>query len=930
MAIDLPPAGPLDPAVLAAFRQQAAAIVAQERGLTTACRIKINGLARQLGIPEDQIEPAIRSLGETAVVDAPPNPQAEKFRRRLRKDLAGKSTILGPTIEAQILAAAARKYSLDDASARQVLAEVAIELGLTRISESEAIRNLEAQIDHALGEATWLAREAWDRLRSAGAKWGIELELVDQLIDEKLAANRAARARRRFSVRMTLLGAFGAISCAALVLGILMWIRSRPNDAPAAPGSNVATTDPALDKPKTKSLPEWWNVDLSLAVGAARSKHPPVAAVYDGLVAEDPSVRGKAYRQLAELAASPQPAGLLTSVATILAGAISLEESDTASDAAVVALSDRIPAATSPLPKDPVQYDVAYWAAETLAASLQDREGAPEGRAAKTVASINRILGTSLSETDNREQHQRLLRARVSERIFAQLTSASTRQPAEVAALFKDTAHRVADGLAEDEAERLEAAFLASALPAAGSNWKPYEEAIIRLGSSDNPLNVLRLLDIYQRVTDAELVKHLADLLIVRANERPKSWSKADVARAVRKGLGAGSVAMSDRDRWELLRVQAESMLAQPPPEPNDHHQLLAQTVELAHLATMAIALAQGDAGYAVFDAGLENPPSLSATNNTGDVRRPELPPPRRNYPPLSNVAKQELERVLDLLAGHGRLKQVQRASMLRTLAMSVDRVEDLTPMQASQAAPYILGEKSDEEHAAVLQCLSELRRWKRLRLAIADQLSQSKLTDDQRRQLAGVLLETDTPPEESDPEWLQTAIVRTVVKDLEDATATSVAEVSPTAASRVFDDAADLLLEIYKTRARLLGVSTSQLTSAASPSHALQLSLVPLADSVRSLGTAEDAAQLAALTQRSVALDFLATDDLRRSAAVEQVFAQLSALRLARLRPTQATVADNLAAEIAAADSAPNVLVQMRDHEATNLRLWMLYAPPL
>ena len=928
MAIDLPPAGPLDPAVLAVFRQQAAALVAQERGLTTACRIKINGLARQLGIPEDQIEPAIRSLAETADVDAPPNPQAEKFRRRLRKDLAGKSTILGPTIEAQILAAAARKYSLNDAVARQVLADVAAELGLTRISASEAIRNLEEQIDHALGEATWLAREAWDRLRSAGAKWGIELELVDQLIDEKLTANRAARARRRYSTRMTLLAAFSAISCAALVLGILMWIRSRPSDTSVEAAPGIATTDPVLEKPKRKTPPEWWDVDLSLAIGAARSKYPPIAAAYDELIADSADERAKAYRRLTELAASPQPAGLLTSVATILSGAIALETSDSAAEATVVALSERIPTATSPLPKDPAQYDVAYWAAETLEASLREREGTPEGRVARTIAAINRLLGMSLAETDAKPQLERQFRARVSERIFAQLTAASARQPAEVSPLFKDASQRAAVSLAEDEVERLEAAFLAMALPAAGPNWKPYEEVIIRLGSSDNPLNVLRLLDIYQRVTDAELAQHLAELLVVRTSERPKSWSKADVARAVRKGLGvAGSAAMTDRDRWELLRVQADSLLAQPPAQPNDHPQLLAQTVEFAHLTTMAIALAQGDAGYAVFDAGLENPPSLLASNNASEERRTELPPPRRAYPPLNNVAKQELERVLDLLAGHERLKPVQRESMLRALATFVDRVEDLIPAQASQAAPYILGEKSDEEHAAVLQTVGELRRWKRLRLAIADALPQSKLTDEQHRQLAGVLLDTEAPLEETEPAKLQTAIVRAVVKDLEEAAAASVAGVSPTAAGRVLDDAAELLLEIYRTRARLLGVSSSQLASAASPSQALRLSLVPLADSVRSLGTPEDAAQLAALTKRSVALDFLAADDLRRTAAMEELFVQLSALRIARLHPPQALFASKLVTD---AHSPPNVLVQVRQHEATSLRLWMLYAPQL
>src|SRR5688500_15526579 len=184
---------PLDPALLVAFRQQAGAILAQERGLTSAGRIKLAGIARQLGIGEDQIEAAIRSLGEAAAPPAPANPAIEKFRRRLHKDLAGKSRIIGPTIESQIVAAAQRKYGLDEARARETLAEVAAELGLRRISHSQAIDSLADQIDQSAGDATWLAKEAWDRLRIAGGKWGIELELVDQLIDEKLAANKAQR-----------------------------------------------------------------------------------------------------------------------------------------------------------------------------------------------------------------------------------------------------------------------------------------------------------------------------------------------------------------------------------------------------------------------------------------------------------------------------------------------------------------------------------------------------------------------------------------------------------------------------------------------------------------------------------------------------------------------------------------------------------------
>src|SRR5262245_56044121 len=90
---------PLDPALLAAFRQEGALIVAHERGLTAACRVKLAGVARRLGIGDDRIEEAIRSLTAASPV-APPSAAAERLRRRLRKDLSGKSrTIIGPTIQ---------------------------------------------------------------------------------------------------------------------------------------------------------------------------------------------------------------------------------------------------------------------------------------------------------------------------------------------------------------------------------------------------------------------------------------------------------------------------------------------------------------------------------------------------------------------------------------------------------------------------------------------------------------------------------------------------------------------------------------------------------------------------------------------------------------------------------------------------------------
>src|SRR5262245_29315869 len=370
---------PLDPAVLAAFRDQGAAIVARERGLSPACRLKLAGVARGLGIADDQIEPAIRSLA-VAEPAAPPNPQVERFRQRLHKDLSGKSrTIIGPTIEARILSAAKRKYGLEAELAAQVLGEVAVELGLTRITASDAIKSLAAQIDQAAGDSTWLAREAWDRLRSAGVKWGLDLEVIDELIDERLAANRCEYSRRSFATRATLYLAGGGVIVAGLVIAGLLLARSARDEAAPSPGT-TAHFAPRQPSPKT---PAWWDVDLSVEMVHAKTAFAPRGGIYEMIASSSTSQRADGYeRLLAEVAAAPQQRERATAASRIIAGCYALESDGVAAQRLAKGLVALLPATDAPLPEATAGYAAAFWAADTAAMALDRRGGKNERRIA--------------------------------------------------------------------------------------------------------------------------------------------------------------------------------------------------------------------------------------------------------------------------------------------------------------------------------------------------------------------------------------------------------------------------------------------------------------------------------------------------------------------------------------------------------------------
>ncbi len=460
---------PLDPALLAAFRQEGSVIVAHERGLTATCRLKLAGIARKLGIGDEQIEQAIRSLAAIEP-SAPPNRQAERFRRRLRKDLSGKKrTIIGPTIEAQILAAARRKYAIDDALAGQVIAEVTAELGLTRISATDAIQSLATQIDQAAGTGTWLARETWDRLRSAGAKWGLELEVVDELIDERLSANRSAYLRSSSWTRATLNTTVAAVVVAFVIIGFLFLARSAREEVATRTATKPTIVAPRYAPPTT---PAWWDVDLSVEMAHAKSQLKSLGGAADLMASADATQRAAGYEQLLDrVRAGPDRQDILPAALRIVAGCLMLEPEENAAGRLQTALLTLLPSTGLPLPKADSPWTAAFWAADTAAASLA-RRGATPARKAALADALASVFGETIDQALSQREQQKRLRQLTVLAAYRQLAAAASKQPAEVAAIYPPLSKRAAETVTDEEFLRSETALLAVAAPEAGGKWK--------------------------------------------------------------------------------------------------------------------------------------------------------------------------------------------------------------------------------------------------------------------------------------------------------------------------------------------------------------------------------------------------------------------------------------------------------------------------
>jgi hypothetical protein len=251
--------------------------------------------------------------------------------------------------------------------------------------------------------------------------------------------------------------------------------------------------------------------------------------------------------------------------------------------------------------------------------------------------------------------------------------------------------------------------------------------------------------------------------------------------------------------------------------------------------------------------------------------------------------------------------------------------VPDLAPQEAVKVAEYVLAEKAEGELPVVVETLGSMRRWKRLRLAIADGLARSPLAPDQRRQVAGAIADLSDLPAEADADALRLAILHSALQEL---TADAAPPAQSDAAGRLLDRAGELLTESYRTRARLLSVSPSAITAADSPAKVLALSIDPLAAALRPLADESDSQYLRSLPHEVSAWEYYCQSDVARAAAAGRMLGELAGRRVARVRPTQAAAAEQIATELVAAElAADNLLVQLHAQESAQLKLWMLYA---
>jgi hypothetical protein len=323
--------------------------------------------------------------------------------------------------------------------------------------------------------------------------------------------------------------------------------------------------------------------------------------------------------------------------------------------------------------------------------------------------------------------------------------------------------------------------------------------------------------------------------------------------------------------------------------------------------------LAQGEAGLATFDAGIEQPPTLAASEAETSPRATASGSNESASEPPTKNQQRELAKSLELLAKRGAAGLRDRKSGWVRLSVLAKEINEIPPALAAQVASHAVAIPDPTEQAIALPALVQAARWKHLRLAMADALAASRLPAESQRQLVEALT-GESVAEVLSPDACRQKLLASVLKEVSDD--------GDLAARDTLERTAQLLASSYRQRAALLGVSPADSAVAKTPAELLEALVRKIAE--RAMPAERLAAELRAAR-------YLTVNDPRYTVALQRMFIELLAQQVASRLPQQAAAARRIATErIAAATLATDALTQLYEHEAALLELWMLYAPEI
>ncbi len=901
------------------FFEQVAPILTQHRGINAKSRAMMNAIAEHLGLTETELEQALATLQRLGADPNENDPRQierrESFRKYLRRAMAQlPHGIITFKTETRLIEAGEHFHGVAPPWIKPIVNEVASEIGARFISKQQAIAHIQELVVDIHGDKPVIDSTTRARIYTEGTRWGLDPMDVESILRERTETLRRQLAVERRRTRWVL---NLAVAGSVIAIAVLAWMLfPRP---PNRAAEQLGNASQAQKKTPERSGPSWWNKDLRIATAKLRMARPDLRPAVEQLAQELPSQRQQAYRKLVTQFMSRLPRlRQQNEMQMLLASLYALEPVDYAAEELAHALLGESDALEKGLPQPPDEITTIFWRCRTAVAMLKHTDVSPT-RSAQLAALLETLTLEAPDRLLETEPLERRCCAALSRRLYQLLIRSVADDPASASQSYFALCVQAQQYLESAALDRLDVEYLAAMIPLLGEDWDRCADALRRTALAEDPTTVIETLDIYRHASDARLRNFIASLFFERLGAAPGTLTESEMIEGIRQSLGVAS-RENDNRRWNLLAVSSNELLERKRVARTNPDVLLQETIEMAHAATLACALAQGESGGPIFDE-LHMNGAVKLALGGGPWA---TVPPKAFEPSYPVSGRTVLRNSINSLAGARSASQ--RVDLLRLISNQVGSVSDIDLPSGLILAEYLAQFKPDEqEHEQMLRYAPRLCTWNAVRLGLADQLLAMPGRDIQLQRLLSRVLDGDV---NLNTEAGRASARRRLLSQV----STSLSEMPDTDDPqwRVFDEGSQALVSLYTQQAKLLGASAEDYATARNPSAIVAVLIRHLAAQLS--GTKLDAADRALLDElpyRLRAIDFVAENDLQYTAALQQIWLQLLAIQVAQQQPAKAVAIRELRQEsVSRGSQGERVLEQLRDLQTSLLRIWMLLRP--
>lgn len=724
---------------LDAFLRESRAVIATEKGMTTAAQTKIKSIADRLNLPAELYETGLLELQDSGTPLGDLTRYEKAFLAFLEKEF---NKILGGVLsirmEENAIERAQRKFNIPKHRADQLIDFQATQSGVGRLARADALRYGEQAIADKVGESLVVSFETETACKKLGRRWGLSDEQVDEVLLKTLGRNRAkAKALRRKRITKWV----GWV-CATVVIGgaagfAYQWIANKINNEPVA---NHPNDDPTPIDQSTlmedDSLDNKWILNGLLQI--APTLIPKFAS-------DQPSVRQDAYKEMTRIVFGDSK---LTSAnqkqAVELLGEVYFTEPD---DVAAGQILESIDASLADRRSQTVRSLKATYPANRLAALVYGYRDKGETfvNHQQRKRHLSKMLfnrtGYDLESLSFAEYIQSSEQALAIEQ-WNGLIQNSWTSPARSAVLVESLNDLTADKLEPSTREQFRTRSLHTILEADRNSWRDLKQPIASAVKASDEVGVIDWIAVFE-TGNVAFREFLGPKLATKVGLDPTARF-SDLEKELKAVRGSyrnrmlGSVLARNKQIDELMEkfLQREAAAGSVTPD------FIAQAISLGNLSMESCQIinsgqARDEMAYESLDESLvDYSKRLRDVVFLDDQKREN-----QGVAATASLGESETKsRVISRLKDLSRDNRALRISGLDQLGRAAKKFPDISYEEAFVLATYLYSELDTEELLEAQQDVSSFNHWTNLLLAASDVIAQSNVDIDQALTISNLL----------------------------------------------------------------------------------------------------------------------------------------------------------------------------------------------